>query len=124
TQVNRVLKVDPQNSEALAFKKKNDALQVSLRGKMPDDATLQQMPDITKERTEAGTLVRDGKLLYEMGKFDEADVKLKEAIKLDPDNTAAFYYMNLVKQAHFDREAHMHTIDTQERMVQVENAWV
>ena len=69
-------------------------------------------------------MVQDGKLLYEMGKFDEAEVKLKEAIKLDPDNTGAFYYMNLVKQARYDREAHMHTIDTQDRMVQVENAWV
>ena len=91
---------------------------------MPDDATVQQIPYIANEKTEAGTLVRDGKLLYEMGKFDEAEVKLKEAIKLDPDNAGAFYYMNLVKQARFDREAHMHTIDTQERMVQVENAWV
>ena len=68
--------------------------------------------------------MRDGKLLYEMGKFDEAEVKLKEAIKLDPDNEGAFYYMNLVKQARYDREAHAHTIDTQDRMVQVENAWV
>jgi len=124
TQVGRVLKVDPQNSAALAFKKDNDKLIASMRGKKPDDATAQQAQYIANDKTQAETLVRDGKLLYEMGKFDEAEVKLKEGIKLDPDNTGAFYYMKLVKQAHFDREAHMHTIDTQERMVQVENAWV
>jgi hypothetical protein len=124
TQVNRVLKVDPQNPDALAFKKKNDALLASMRGKMPDEATLQQIPYIAKDKTEAGTLVRDGKLLYEMGKFDEAEVKLKEAIRLDPDNEGAFYYMNLNKQARYEREARAHTIDTQERMVQVENTWV
>ena len=66
--------------------------------------------------------MRDGKLLYEMGKFDEAEVKLKEAVKLDPDNEGAFYYMNLVKQARYEREAHVHTVDTQDRMVQVEKA--
>ena len=124
TQVNRVLKVDPQNSTALAFKKDNDRLQASMRGKMPDDATLQQVPYIANDKTQAGTLVRDGKLLYEMGKFDEAEVKLKEAVGLDPDNAGAFYYMNLVKQARYDRESHAHSVDTQERMVQVENAWV
>jgi tetratricopeptide (TPR) repeat protein len=123
TQVDRVLKVDPKNPEAQAFKKKNDALLASMRGKMPDDATLQQMPDITRGKTEAGTLVRDGKLLYEMGKFDEAEVKLKEAIRLDPDNEGAFYYQNLVEQARYEREARVHTIDTQDRMVQVEKAY-
>jgi tetratricopeptide (TPR) repeat protein len=124
TQVSRVLKVDPQNAAALAFKKNNDRLLASMRGKMPDEATLQQTQYLANDKTEAGTLVRDGKLLYEMGKFDEAEVKLKEAMQLDPDNEGAFYYMNLVKQAGYDREARAHTIDNQERMVQVEKAYV
>ena len=76
------------------------------------------------DKTAAGTMVRDGKLFYEMGKFDEAEAKLSDAMKLDPDNAGAIYYMNLVKQARYEREAHAHTIGTQDRMVQVENAWV
>ena len=67
--------------------------------------------------------MRDGKLLYEMGKFDEAEVKLKEATRLEPGNEGAFYYMNLVKQARYEREAKSHTIDTQDRIVQVEKAY-
>jgi tetratricopeptide (TPR) repeat protein len=123
TRVRRVLKVDPQNPAALAFKKNNDRALASMRGKMPDEATSQQVQYITKDKTEAGTLVQDGKLLYEMGKFDEAEVKLKEAVALDPDNEGAFYYMTLVKQARYEREARVHVIDTQERMVQVEKAY-
>src|ERR1039458_5608597 len=113
TQVSRVLKVDPQNAAALAFKKNNDRALASMRGKMPDDATLQQIPYIANDKTEAGTLVRDGKLLYEMGKFDEAEVKLKEAGRLDPDNAGDSYYMNLVQQARYERETRAHTINTQ-----------
>ena len=124
TQVGRVLKVDPQNSAAQAFQRNNDKMLAASRGQTPDEATLQEVPYIANDKTQAGTLVRDGKLLYEMGKFDEAEVKLKEAISLDPDDEGAFYYMNLVKQAKLDREAHMHTLDTQDRMVKVENAWV
>lgn len=124
TQVDRVLKVDPQNPDALVFKRKNDRLLESMRGQMADEETTQQVPYIKKDRTDAGTLVQDGKLLYEMGKFDEAEVKLKQAMTLDPDNEGAFYYMNLVKQARYDRAAHQHTIDDQDRMVQVEAAYV
>ena len=53
------------------------------------------------EKVKASTLVHDGKLLYEMGKLDEAEAKLKAAIKQDPNNEAASYYLNLVAEARF-----------------------
>ncbi|HLX95570.1 MAG TPA: tetratricopeptide repeat protein [Verrucomicrobiae bacterium] len=123
TQVNRVLKVDPQNPAALAFKKQNDRLIAALRGKVPDDATLQQVPTIAADKTDANTLVRDGKLLYEMGKFEDAEAKLQQALKLDPMNEGAYYYMTLVKQAVDAREERMHTTDNQTRIVEVTKAW-
>ena len=66
TRVSRVLKVDPHNTAALAFKKNNDRALAALHGKIPDEETQQKIPYIVKDKTEAGTLVRDGKLLYEM----------------------------------------------------------
>jgi type II secretory pathway component GspD/PulD (secretin) len=45
------------------------------------------------------TLVQDGKLLYEMGKLNEAEAKLREAVREDPQNQTAAYYLNLVSQA-------------------------
>jgi beta-lactamase regulating signal transducer with metallopeptidase domain/Flp pilus assembly secretin CpaC len=50
-------------------------------------------------KMEAGNLAQDGKLLYEMGKFDEAETKLKAALALNPDNQAAQYYLDLVKKS-------------------------
>jgi Tfp pilus assembly protein PilF len=123
TQVNRVLKVDPKNQAALAFKKQNDQLIVASRGKVPDAATLEQVPAITNDKTQAATLVQDGKLLYEMGKLEEADVKFKDALKIDPNNAGAFYYLNLTKQAMYAREERAHTIVSGDRIVDVEKAW-
>jgi len=124
TQVNRVLVVDPKNAAALTFKQQNEKLIASLRGKIPDEETLQQIPALAKDKTDAATLVQDGKLLYEMGKFEEADAKLREAMKLDPNNQAGYYYLNLIRQAVYKREESKHTLNTQERMVQVEQQWV
>jgi tetratricopeptide (TPR) repeat protein len=104
TQISRVLKVDPKNPAALDFKRRNDRMIAALRGQVPDDATLQQVPTIANEKMEADTLVRDGKLLYETGKFEEAESKLEQALKLDPINEGAFYYLNLAKQAVYARE--------------------
>ncbi|HUA38607.1 MAG TPA: hypothetical protein VMA35_09475 [Candidatus Sulfopaludibacter sp.] len=122
-QVNRVLKVDPKNPAALAFKKQNDSLIASLRGKVPDRETLDKVPLVANDKTEADTLVRDGKLLYEMGKFEEAEVKLQQALKLDPLNQGAFYYLSLVKQGIYARSERMHTSDNETRIVQVSKAW-
>ena len=123
-EVLQVLKVDPQNAAATGFKKQNDQMIAALKGRRPDKPTLQQVPYIVKDKTDAGTLVRDGILLYEMGKLDEAETKLNEALSKDPDNSAAFYYLNLIKQARYSRNAHQHTVDTQSRMAQVEKQWV
>jgi len=123
TQISRVLKVDPKNSAALDFKRRNDRMIAALRGQVPDDTTLQKVPAIASEKMEADTLVRDGKLFYEMGKFEEAQAKLEEALKLDPVNEAAFYYLNLAKQGIYAREERMHTVDNATRIVQVTKAW-
>jgi general secretion pathway protein D len=51
------------------------------------------------DHIKASTLTHDGKLLYEMGKLDEAEAKLEEAIRKDPQNEAAWYYLQLVREA-------------------------
>ncbi len=52
-----------------------------------------------QSKPDAGRLVQDGKLLYEMGKFNEAEVKLNAALSLDSANAVAKYYLGLVQQA-------------------------
>jgi len=123
-EVMQALNVDPQNNAALAFKKGNDHITQMMAGRIPSVAAQEQVPLVKKDKISSATLVQDAKLYYEMGKLDEAEAKLRAALALDPDNQAAYYYQNLVKQARYSRESHQHAADTQARMNAVEKAWV
>ncbi len=120
----QVLKADPKNPEAIAFKARNDQMLAAMVGHVPDAPTIDRANQVMGDKVSAGTLAQDGKLLYEMGKLDEAQQKLEQALKLDPDNQGALYYMNLIQQAKYQRETEQHTVDSQTRMVQVEKQWV
>ena len=121
--LSRVLAVDPKNGEALALKKENDKALMALRGKVPSKDVVAQVPEIVKQKTEAATLAQDGKLLYEMGKIDEAKEKLVAAVKLDPDNRMAFYYLSLIEELRFSRMAKLREMTARDRALQVERAW-
>ena len=56
-------------------------------------------PAVSTASTEAKALVQDGKLLYEMGKLDEAEKQLSAALQKNPREQAAYYYLSLIKEA-------------------------
>jgi tetratricopeptide (TPR) repeat protein len=55
-------------------------------------------------RNPVSSLVQDGKLLYEMGKLDEAGDKFRQALQVAPTNSAALYYVKLVNEAQASRD--------------------
>jgi tetratricopeptide (TPR) repeat protein len=98
-QILSALKFDRQNEVLLKFKAENDKLILAQRGTVPSAEALARVPEVQKEKIAAATLVQDGKLLWEMGKLDEAEVKLKLALQQEPENQAAFTYLNLIKES-------------------------
>ncbi len=67
-------------------------------------ANLSSRTNSFDNQTKADQLVQEAKLLYEMGKLEEAETKLKAAIILNPDNQTAYYYRDLSEKA---REARL-----------------
>lgn len=55
---------------------------------------------------------KQGKSLYESGKFDEAETYLKTAVKLDPEADSAMYYLGKTYQAltRFEEAAHYYNL--------------
>ncbi len=122
--VNRVLTVDPKNEAARKLKKENDKALKALAGRRSSKEVQAQLPEFERLQVTTGTLVQDGKLLYEMGKLEEAEAKLKEAARLDPNNQPAFYYLTLIEEARYAQGARTREIEAKNKAVEVEKAWL
>jgi tetratricopeptide (TPR) repeat protein len=118
------LKVNPNGEVVLAFKKHNDELLVMYKGRMPDTETLDKVPQLASQKVAASTLIQDAKVYYEAGEFNQAELKLNQAVAMDPDNTTASYYLNLIQQEKIKRDSVWHNTDTGVRMERVERQWI
>ncbi len=122
-QVGDVLRVDPSNAEAIEFKRNNDKLLAQQRGRIPDAETQAQVPGIIQEKINAQTLVQDGRLLYELGKYDDAEVKLKQALRMDPNNQAALYYLSLCADGKYTQATKKRAVTAQANITEVIQEW-
>lgn len=122
-QINDVLRVDPSNAEALDLKYANDKLMAEQAGHIPDQETQARVPGIVKGKIDLSTRVQNARVLYELGKIPEAEAILKDVVKEDPQNQAAYYYLNLISEAKYKEALNKRDIASRNRLVEIENAW-
>src|SRR6185436_19093264 len=91
--------------------------------KRPSLAVTERAEEFNNERIATSTLVQDARFLIEMGRIDEAEKKLKQAVKNDPEHRAAYYYLDLIKEQRFSQEARKREISVKDRFVDVEKSW-
>lgn len=122
-EVGQVLKVSPKNAAAQDLSKKVEKALAEQKGRIPSDEAAAYVLETEKERVAIGTLVQDGKLFYEMGKLQEAEAKLREAVRRDPNNQGAFYYLRLIEEARYAQDGRKRELMAKNKMVEVESAW-
>jgi Flp pilus assembly secretin CpaC/tetratricopeptide (TPR) repeat protein len=122
-QVHRVLTVDAHNPAALKLKAELDRAIADRQGKVPSKEIIDRVPEVKQDQIATSTLVQDGRMLIEMGKLDEAEAKLKEAVRRNPEDRNAFYYLSLIKEAKYSQEARRREISAKDALVQVEASW-
>ncbi|HMJ63932.1 MAG TPA: hypothetical protein VK615_01175, partial [Candidatus Binatia bacterium] len=118
-----VLKEDPKNEAVLAFLAQNARIRAELDGRMPSQDAIARLPDAHQDHIRAGTLVQDGKLLFEAGKLDAAEAKLEQAIKVEPGNTAAFTYLNVIREQRHREENLQRESSSKQKLLNVDKAW-
>ena len=123
-QVDTALKYDPYNARLKTLRVEIEQRAAALAGRVPSDDMIRQVPRIMETNLDAATLVQNGRLLYEMGRLDEAEKVLLQALDVDPSNRAAPYYLDLLKEARYMSDARNRERDTKTELEQVERMWL
>ncbi len=122
-EVEKVLLFEPNSPKVAEFKKFNEHVEAAHDGR----SSRQQAPagpnELREARSKIMSLVRDGKLYYEVGEYLEARKRLEEAIVLDPENDAAFFYLRPVLEAQFEEASRKRFREDRERVVAVTKNW-
>jgi type II secretory pathway component GspD/PulD (secretin)/tetratricopeptide (TPR) repeat protein len=122
-QARLVLKEDPKNEPALDFLRRNDRIRASEEGRSPSADTISKLPALRADQVKAATHVQNGKLLYESGKLEAAAAELRQAVKLDPGNRAATYYLDLVVEQSHRNESNLRDSWSRKMLLDVARAW-
>jgi len=122
-EVSRVLKVSPQNAQAQAFKRSNDKLLADNQALMPSNEMLDQRAKWAAERAANSTKIQDAKLLFENGRYDQAEVLLAEVLAEEPNNFAAAYYSSLIKERIHAGLVLERELTSKQSILEVEEQW-
>jgi len=120
THIDDVLRVDPQNQAALQMRAENDKLIAEALPYQPSQAAEDRAKEIILERGTNTTRLRDATLMFEMGQLDDAEGMFKQVLRDDPDNRAANYYLNLIKDNRYRRVLNGKELVTRQSMVDIE----
>jgi tetratricopeptide (TPR) repeat protein len=123
TQIKAALRINPNDPAARKAKTENDLRIKEKEGKTPSGEYTSRVEGFNKERINVSTQVQNARLLIEMGRIEEAEKLLKDAVKQDPEHRAAFYYLDLIKEQKYNQEARKREAGAKERLVEVEKSW-
>jgi general secretion pathway protein D len=122
-QVTRVLKVNPASTAAIDFKRENDKKLAEMQGFMPSADMLDKVPGWNKEHVDNYTKVQNAKLLFENGKYEEAQAILKQVLEVDPGNQPAAYYSGIIKEKLNADAGAKKDIEIKDRLLKITDAW-
>lgn len=123
-QVDRVLIVDPSNKAAQKFKQSLDQASAQLAGKRPSPEALAILPEVHDAQIKLGTKIQDAKVLIEAGRLVEAESKLNEVIKEDPNNQGAYYFLNSIREQRHNAELMKREGWARDRFSDVTKEWM
>ena len=123
-ELNRILVLSPNNLTAREKLQEIDSGLAKLRGRMPTEQAIEDVKSVVDEKIQASTLVQDGKLFYEMARYDKSEAKLRQALTIDPSSRGASYYLVLVQEAKNKLQVKKRDITSRDAIKNVTKDWV
>jgi tetratricopeptide (TPR) repeat protein len=118
-----ILKEDPKNDEVIRLRDANVNALASQEGRRPSEGALAQMPEAHTNMIAAATLVQDARVFVEAHQLGKAEVRLRQALKLDPSNRAAAHYLQIVLDKRGQNASLASESARREAILRIEEAW-
>src|SRR5205807_3797621 len=67
-------------------------------------------------------LLQEGKAFFESGRLDDAETKLRQAVKEDPKNQDSYYYLNRISEERFKKVLNASEVASKYRLVDIQDA--
>ena len=127
----KALVYDPSNrsAENLTVKIKQAEREEKARAeqpppKVPEVPLPSEQPEFIAKQDEIKTLFREGKLLMNSGQYNEAEVRFKQVLLIDPYNADAYAYLTQLSGLRISSSQSAAEASRAHMLWQVENAWV
>ncbi len=89
----------------------------------PASAVRPAAPDFRTNQIRVATLVEDGRILFNLGKLDEARAKFFEAREADPRSVAAYHYLEMIAERRGTDSSRKAEAKSRAETQQTESAW-
>lgn len=119
----KALAYDPDNSRLRKFRKSNEEVRKAHIGRIPSREVRMAIQSHRNSRAKVLTLLRDGKAYFEAGQMGEAEKRLTEAVRLEPQSDVAYYYLSLILEGKHDREGRARDHTFQKRVLEIAKDW-
>ena len=96
------LQILPDNLDLQAFARANEREEAAWIRQAPGAAVVMREQELKDRDQEVRTLLRDGRYLYELRDYDEAELKFERVLDFDPVNDVADNYIRLINKIRGD----------------------
>jgi general secretion pathway protein D len=117
------LQILPDNLDLQAFARANERAEAEWIRKAPGGDIVVREKELKVRDQQIRVLLRDGKYLYELRDFDEAEDKFKRVLDFDPVNDVANNYLRLINKIRGDNAIIKRDRNFRAMVQEVNDAW-
>jgi len=117
------LQILPDNLDLQAFARANEREEAEWIRKAPGGDVVVRERELKVRDQEIRMLLRDGKYLFELRDFDEAEDKFKRVLAFDPTSDVADNYLRLINKVRGDHAVMKRDRNFRRMVQEVNNAW-
>ncbi|MCP5487474.1 MAG: hypothetical protein H7A43_02400 [Verrucomicrobia bacterium] len=121
--IQKALAIDPANRKAQSMEKRVAAAQRWSEKQAAQKPQPAQMPKYKSKADEIASLIKEGRALFELGEYNDAEAIFDKALSVDEYNVDAMRFLRKIGEIRYDRRTTEREATVADMIQDVRNAW-